>query len=234
MRKNLMLTFENVELSNYQCFYDGSQVFRKPEKMIEKYSVVGKNGDLIISQDRYSNIVIPFDCHIRENFNENYHALINYLSSVEGYGRLETTEELDIYRLATFYGSIEPEMWQRNERGTFTLEFDCKPQKYLKSGEYPININGSQVVFNPTKMIAKPLIAVTGTGKITINDTVLTLSTNTGTTYIDCDIQDAYEGTINRNGNLTLSNGFPTLKAGSNTVSVSGCSILLYPRWWRI
>lgn len=234
MRKNLMLTFNDISLQDYQCFYDGSQVFRKPEKMIEKYSVVGRSGDLIISQDRYSNIIIPFNCHIRENFNENYYYLINELSSVEGYGRLETTEELDIYRLATFYGAIEPEMWQRNERGTFTLEFDCKPQKYLKSGEYPISINSSQVVYNPTKMTSKPLIEVTGTGTITINDSVLTLANNTSITYIDCDIQDAYEGSINRNKDLTINGGFPVLRSGVNNVSVKNCTINLIPRWWRL
>ena len=83
-------------------------------------------------------------------------------------------------------------------------------------------------------MDAKPLIEVSGTGTITINDSVLTLDTNTGITTIDCDMQDAYEGTINRNGNLTVVNGFPVLNSGENEVSVSGCTINLIPRWWRL
>ena len=83
-------------------------------------------------------------------------------------------------------------------------------------------------------MPSKPLIEVSGTGTITINDSILQLSQNTSITYIDCDLQDAYEGTINRNPNLTITNGFPILKSGNNSVSVSGCTINLIPRWWKL
>lgn len=234
MSKYHTLTFNDISLIDYQCFYDYSQAFRTPTKLMDMFHIEGRNGDLSISQNSYSNITIPFNCHIRKDFNENYYALVNDLTSVEGYGRLETSEEPDIYRLGIFDTNLEPDMWQLNHRGTFTLNFNCKPQKYLKSGEKPIYIDGSAVVLNQTKMDAKPLIEVSGTGTITINDSVLTLDTNTGITTIDCDMQDAYEGTINRNGNLTVVNGFPVLNSGENEVSVSGCTINLIPRWWRL
>lgn len=228
------LTFGGISLIDYACFYDGSELWRSPQKNVEKMSVVGKNGDLIIEDGSYANLNRPFKCFIREDFRKNYPALLNRLSSVHGYARLETSEEPDIYMMAAFYDDLQPDTTQFNEKGTFTLTFDCKPQKFLKSGEMPIVVDDSFTLINPTSQIAYPLIQLVGTGSITINSSVLTLSANTSTTFIDCEIQDAYEGTINRNSDLSVSGGFPVL-TDENNISFSGfTSVIIYPRWWRL
>lgn len=229
-----VLTFNGVSFADYNTFYDSSQIFVTPEKQTEFFEIPGRSGDLSIFQNRYANVSIPYDCFIRKNFIENYTNLMNFLLSQDGYGRLENTKEADVYRMAQFVSPTEPETGAFLKYGTFTLTFNCKPQKWLKTGEIATYVDSSVTLLNPTRFEAKPLIAVTGTGSITINGKALTLSTNTSTTYIDCDIQDAYEGTTNRNGDLTVPNGFPTLTAGTNTISVSGCTINLYPRWWRL
>lgn len=235
MRKNQTLTFGNISLSDYGCYFSGNQLFRKPQKEVDYYSVIGKNGDLSISRDRYSNITRPINCYITKDFIDNYNNLINILSSLEGYQRFESTEEPDVYMMAQFSNEIQPELWQHNERGTFTLEFNFKPQKWLKSGENAIEITNINSIYNPTQQKALPLIEVEGTGSLQINDSILTLATNTSTTSIDCETQNCYEGTINRNGDLTISNGFPTLISGENTIVISGFTkVLLYPKWWRL
>lgn len=228
------MTVDGISLSDFQCFYDSSDLWRKPERMTDAFSVVGRNGDLFISQDKFSNVTRSFECHIRENWNNNYSALISVLSSKDGYLRVETTEEPDVYMMGVFTSEIEPEMWQFNRRGTFTLSFNFKPQKWLKSGEKRIYVDSSATLLNPTNFDAKPLIEVSGTGTININDSTIVLAQNTGTTIIDCDLQDAYEGTINRNGDITITNGFPILTSGEHEVSVDGCTINVIPRWWRL
>ena len=234
MRKNKVLTFKGIDLNDYSCYYSGADSFVKPQKMASLYSVPGRNGDIYIGDNRFSNIDIKFDCFIPHHFIANYSSLINALSSVEGYGRLETTEEPDVYRMGVFTNEIEPSTTQFNEQGSFTLSFNCKPQKWLKSGEKGISVTSSATVLNPTNWGAKPLIEVTGTGTIEVNSSVLTLANNTSVTYIDCEIQDAYEGSLNRNGDLTVVNGFPILNPGTNTVTVTGCTINLIPRWWKL
>ena len=92
--------------------------------------------------------------------------------------------------MASFESEIEPSMWQFNDRGTFTLNFNFKPQKWLKMGENAIEITNTKSIINPTNFDAFPLIELVGTGSITINSSVLTLSANTSTTFIDCEIQD--------------------------------------------
>lgn len=229
-----ILTFNGVSFADYGTYYDSSQIFATPEKQVEFFEVVGRNGDLSISQDRYKNINIPYNCFIRQNFIENFNNLMNFLLSQEGYQRLENTKEPDIYRMAQYVNELEPDTGAFLKYGNFTLNFNCKPQKWLKSGENPIPITNSAIVLNPTLFNAKPLIEVSGVGSIQIGSSILTLDTNTGTTIIDCDMQNAYEGSINRNSNLTIQNGFPVLVSGENQVSVSGCTINLIPRWWRL
>ena len=234
MRKNHTLTFNGISLSDFNCYYDGSQLWRKPERLVEKLSVVGKNGDLIIDQGSYSNIQRPIRCFITDHFVKNYNSLLDALTQIEGYGRLESTEEPDVYYMASFVDEIQPDLWQFNEKGVFTLNFDFKPQKWLKSGEIAIPITTSLSITNPSNQIALPLIEVQGTGAITINSSTLTLANNTSTTVIDCETQDCYEGTTNRNSDLTIVGGFPVL-GKTNSISYTGfTSVKLKPRWWRL
>lgn len=231
-----ILTINNKPLSDFNCFYDGSEWFRKPERMVEMYSVVGKNGDLAVSDGRYSNISIPFRCYIRENFKDNFSNLLDYLAENEdNYVRVESNEQPDVYRLGLFSSEIQPSMWQFNRNGTFTLELNFKPQKWLKMGEIGIELESSQTILNPTSFAALPLFEVVGTGTLNVNSSVLVLANNTSTTMIDCEMQDCYEGVINRNPDLTITGGFPSLKKGENVISFTGfSSVKLIPRWWKL
>lgn len=229
------LKFANKSLDEFQTFFDGSLTFVKPNKDVEFFSVVGRDGDLSISNNRFNNIEITIPCFIKQNFKKNYGALIDFLSSTEGYQRLETTEEPDTFRMAQFVNSVEPQTGARIHYGSFELIFNCKPQIFLKEGEEGIVIEDGTILKNPTYKKAKPLIVVEGTGSIAINENAISLTANTGTTYIDCEIFDAYEGNINRNGNLIIINEFPYFKSGENEISFSGFSkVVIYPRWWRL
>ena len=227
------ITFNNIPFSNFGVYFDYSEAFKTPEREYNSYSVIGRSGDLLISRERYKNRTIKLDCFIDENFEENYRNLVNYLHAIDGYCRLETSNEPDVFMMACLDGEIEPKVYN-NDFGEFTLKFNCKPQKYLKTGEIAIPIT-TNILFNSTSQIAKPLIEVVGTGTINFNSNVLVLANNTSTTYIDCEIQDCYEGTINRNSDLTITGAFPVLATGINNISTSGfTSVKLYPRWWRL
>lgn len=227
------MTFNGIELTDFNTVYDGSKIFGTPDKDIEFISVPGRNGDLSISHDRFNNITREVNCFIRRDFKQYYPALLNFLYSVKGYAKLELETEPGIFMMAQFVEATEPTTGSFNIAGEFTLRFNCKPQKFLKSGEIPISINSSSTIINPSPMPSMPLIRCSGTGSVTINDTTITLDTNTSITVIDCDLQDAYEGTINRNPNITVTNGFPKL-VDVNEISVSGMTIELIPRWWRL
>lgn len=229
-----MITFNNKPFSDFNVFEDESQLFATPSKDSSFYSVPGRNGDLEIFNNRYLNKELSVNCFVRENFGENYSNLINFLYSQDGYKRFETSVDPEVYRMASFVSEIEPDTGSFLKYGQFVLTFNFKPQKWLKSGEMAININEAITLINPTNFVAFPLIELVGTGTINVGDSVLTLANNTSTTFVDCEIQDCYEGTINRNPDLTVVGNFPTL--GKETgISASGfTSVKIYPRWWKL
>ena len=230
------ILFNNRALSEFGVSVDGSELFTVPAKVVETVSIPGKNGDLLLPSNRWENVVISIPCGIKKNFRGNYSALVAYLNSIDGYARIESTEFPDVYRMAHFASAIEPSMGQFNRFGMFTLNFDAKPQKYLKSGEYPIDITGVTTITNPTQFSAKPLLMIQGTGLITIGSYAMRLTANTGTTVIDCELQDAYEGTINRNPDIEYVTGdFLQIEPGTATVTLSsGMTGTMIPRWWTI
>lgn len=228
-----VITFNGTSFEDYHVYFNLAESLVIPENDVELVSVIGRNGDIIIPRYRFKNTNVSFQCYIKENFINNYIAFMNYLSTLNSYGRLETSLEPDVYRKAFFNGAVEPKIFNF-DFGEFVLNFNCKPQKWLKVGEIPIQIENTKSLINPTSFESFPLIEVEGTGSIAINQSVLTLSANTSTTYIDCELQDAYEGNINRNRDLSVTGGFPVL-AKENTITVTGfTSCKIYPRWWRL
>ena len=232
-----ILTIGGKSLMDFHAWYDGSEWWRMPQKEIENLQIPGKNGDLTIDNHRFSNIIIPFNCYIHKNFGQNYSNLINYLMSLTGYQRIESNEEPDVFRLGMIKAPIEPEMGQFNFRGQFSIDIDFMPQKWLKVGENRITVNGSETLVNPTAFNALPTLYVQGTGDITVNGNIMTLANNTGTTVIDCDAQNVYEGTIDRNSDITLTNNsFPSLVPGTNTIEYGTgiTSLIVVPNWWKL
>ncbi len=233
-----VLSIGGRPLSNFDTYYDGSQWFNLPNKEVENISVPGRNGDLTIQGNRFENISIPFNCYIPKNFRTNYSSLMNYLFSLTGYQRVESNEETDVYRMGQIKASVTPNMGQYGRYGSFPITIDFQPQKWLKTGETGVTIaSAGTVLTNPTLFNSKPLLKVQGTGTIRVNSDTIVLGTNTGETYIDCEMQDAYEGTINRNSDITLSSGaFPVLVPGTNNIDYLGniTSLVVVPRWWRL
>ena len=231
------LRFDNVSTASYGVFLVGNKVYDAPEREFERISIPGRNGDLLIDNGRYSNYELEYDAIIYENFDSNLSNLKNLFMSKTGYCRLEDTFHPDEFRLAKYTGALEMEAVRINDIGHFLLRFDCKPQRFLKSGETAVEFTSSGSINNPTKMVALPLVRVYGTGQLTIGGNTITINTNSSYTDIDCDLQDAFRGTVNCNGNIQLNSGkFFQLNPGSNYVSIgSGITrVIITPRWWRL
>jgi phage-related protein len=231
------ITIGGRDLIEFGTMFDGANWWRIPEKRVQEVTVPGRSGNLIIEEDAFDNITIPMSFYIHKDFQRNYSALVNYLMTLTGYQRIESTEEPNVYRMGIISDRIEPNMGAFNRSGRFTISINFKPQKWLKSGETGITVASGAVLINPTGHKALPLIRVTGTGTISIGSVTATLSANTGICFLDSEISDAYQtdGT-NRNKDLTLSGSeFPSLGAGENRIAVTGfdtCEII--PRWWRL
>ena len=105
-------------------------------------SIPGRSGDLHMWDGSYSNVTGTAKCFAL-NANEVAELLPGIAEflcgGTMGYRRLETEEEPDIYRMARVENLPETEIRVRR-LAPFNISFDCMPQKFFKSGEWPITV----------------------------------------------------------------------------------------------
>ena len=208
-----------------------------PERDYTITHIPGRNGDIIQDNGCYKNVERTYEVSFdvpNEDFATYANAVSAWLHSTTGYARLEDSYEPNYYRMATYQESnIFENLY--NQAGTATIVFECKPQRFLKTGDNTITIRNSLTIMNPTGFEAYPLFKVTGTsGVLTVNGNSITFSSIDDFIMLDCELQDAYKENINKNS--TISGTFPVLKTGSNAISWTGdiSSVTMKPRWWTI
>lgn len=217
----------------------GANVFQSAAKSLDKISIPGRNGDLHLINKRFENVSLVYPSYIAKDFSANINGLRNFLGSIDGYARLIDTYHPNEFRMAAYTGPLVPVVQRHLRMATLDIAFDCKPQRYLMSGETVINIAASgSTISNPTGFDAKPLIRVYGTGTISVGEYALTITEMPGSyTDIDCDIMEAYCEFASCNEYISLQgNEFPVLHPGANGISWTGSisQVKITPRWWQI
>lgn len=167
------LTFGPVNSSDFDVVISGEGVFDAPKKDVEKVAIPGRNGDLIIDRNRYENIIVSYPAYYyKPNMFDFRSVLDNFrsaLASQRGYQRLEDTFHPDEFRLGMFADGFEVDPVKYNTAARFNIDFDCKPQRFLKSGEVPQEFDADGSIYNPTQYEAVPLLEVEGRGEIVLN-----------------------------------------------------------------
>ena len=232
-----VIIFNNKSSSDCRIQVAHPPGYAYPERDYTITHIPGRNGDIIQDNGCYKNVErtyeVSFDA-LSEDFATYANAVSAWLHSRTGYARLEDSYEPNYYRMATYQ---ESSMFENlyNKAGTATIVFECKPQRFLKTGDNIITIQNSLTIMNPTGFEAYPLFKVTGTsGVLTVNGNSITFSSINDFIMLDCELQDAYKENINKNS--TISGTFPVLKPGSNTIRWTGSisSVTMKPRWWTI
>jgi phage-related protein len=211
------------------------------ERIVDKYQIAGRSGDLTQDTGAFSNYTQPYEVWFKPPHGKTAQMqaqqVLNWLQGERGYQRLEDSYNPNIYRMAIFANPAEFTDWFF-KYGRGTLEFDCKPQKWLKTGEHELTIANGQNLYNEWQP-ALPLIQITGSGVGTLEIGSYTVGISSipvdGLT-IDCDSQNAYTGLTNQNNLVTVPDGFPVLERGENVISYSGgiTSVKIIPRWWIV
>ena len=234
MRSNVII--DGKALADFGAVFTDSMSYSAPNPQYETVEIVGRNGDLIVNKDRYSNYEYHLNGVIYENFRNNFLSMRAYLMNKNGYVRIEETELPEYYRLGRLMGGISPNTAGEHQTHTFTLRYWCKPELWLKSGEIAISKTEPFTIYNPTYYTAKPLIRVYGYGTLVVGTNTIIIAQG-ATEYIDIDseIMDCYEGDYNRNALVTMQ-AFPTFESGENAISWSGniSAVEITPRWFTL
>lgn len=183
------LNFGGINSADYGIYISGTGVYDAPKRVVEKVTIPGRNGALMMDQDRYENITVEYPAFAygknRREFSEKIAAFRNALMSQTGYQRLEDSYHPDEYRMALYAEGLDVSVGAYGGAGKFTLKFDCKPQRFLKDGERIIQRNSGEAIVNPTKHAAEPLLIVNGYGDIQIGEHKVSVSDGTiGTIHV--------------------------------------------------
>lgn len=232
------LTFAGKSTNDFGIWISGEGTYGAPERNVQTQEVPGRNGNLLFDMGNFKNISIHYPAAIKKDMPSRIRDFINFAGSQIGYQKLEDTYHPYEYRMARFNSKMSVDTaGYMNRSGQFTLEFDCKPQRFLKSGEDPIEFTSNGILYNRTEFDAKPLLRVYGTGAGTVGIGSETISISAISTYVDiaCEIMDAYKGAVNCNGNVSFTDDI-VLKPGNNNIAMTGniTKVVITPRWWII
>lgn len=201
--------FNGVKTSDFNFIASGENTFNAPARVYEMIDIPGRDGQFALDMGRFENIDVPYHCTNHEpndmaTFRANLDGLRNAFLSARGYQRLEDTFHPDEYRMAVYKSGLEAKMIGQAYASEFDLVFNCKPQRFLKSGETAVSVASGSSITNPTAFESKPLIEFGGYGTITVNGYAVTLNS----------------GPI---GNITLANA--TSMGTNNTQTFSTASL---------
>lgn len=241
--------FNGVSSEDLGIIVQSPPTYEFPEKDYTITHIAGRNGDIVRDNKCYKNVERSY--YFASIFNpgtgfiENSRSLVNWLHSASGYARLEDSYDPEVYRMALYRESEELTNILDQVTAIHAI-FECKPQRYLKSGEkvkkYSLHDGMDGIVIsNPTSQNAKPLIKIENENWAVNSNLSITFTHESGTIYevtykcpelesvpsvifYDSDIQECYKvGTdgnfISINKNIELSNGFPVFKPGKTTIT---------------
>ena len=172
-------TFGGISSKDYGVYISGDGVFNAPEKDVEMISIPGRSGSFAQDHGRWLNIEVAYPAGLfgsdETDFAQAISDLRNALASKKGYQVLEDDYHPGEFRQAIYHSGLEVTPAQL-KAGEFTITFDCKPQRWLTSGEDEIAVTSGDTVTNPTLFDSHPLLAVTGYGTINIGGGDITLA----------------------------------------------------------
>lgn len=178
------LTYGGVSSADYGIYISGDGVYNAPTRAVELIDVPGRNGAVVMDYGRFDNIEISYPAGAfgaaEADFRKAVSDFRNAIMSKLGYQRLEDTYHPDEYREAMYISGLEVTPANMNTAGEFTLVFNCKPQRFLKSGETKTELMSYVGINNPTPFASRPMLEVYGHGVIDIEGQEITV----GGTYI--------------------------------------------------
>lgn len=236
------IIWNSTDYGSLGVYVSGKEVHDAAEPDVTVYQIAGRNGDFVVSNNRWKNIKISYPAFIPNSL-ANLQTIRNALKRYGFYSRLDDTYDTTHYRIARPVGELRFEPF-RQDAVNFEITFDCYPQRFLTIGTTEVTLGSSTVVTNPTDFDAKPYIRLTNiaaSAEIDFNgDFVMTATTSySDTVVIDCENQNIFdEATLeNKNNLFEVSDGFPVLwGADTNTITITGTigSASLEPRWWEL
>lgn len=228
------LIFNGKSFTEFNAYYATSNFLDGAAKDVQSVSVVGRSGDLQLSNNRYKNLSLKIRVYVTRDMEASMRAMRNYLESVHGYARVEISDQPNEFRMAAYKEMFAPDSYD-SKVGVVDLTFDSMPQRFLKSGDTSVEV--TTTLENPTLFPSKPIIRVYGNGTLNVNNIYITVASSPYEYVdIDCELMDCYYGSNNANQYVSFSTtDFVTLQSGTNAFVIDGFTqVEVTPRWYEV
>lgn len=235
-----MIMFNDIPSTDFDIYVGGQNSFGAPKRNVKKIAIPGRNGDLVFDKGTFNNVNISYNIVGLRNFKDRINDIKEWLMSPLSYARLEDSYNPDYYRMAMITAGITFTMKHLNQYGKAKITFDCKPQRFLKSGEEVQEFEYEGTIINPTEFTSLPVITVfgSGAGSVTIGNQTFLISDIDDYTVIDSELQDCYNASGNRNNYVSRGQygEFPKLKGGETEISFAGGvdKVEIQGNWWTL
>ncbi len=175
---NKTFTFDGKSSADYGVYITGEGVFNAPERAVEMIEIPNRNGAYAMDQGRFNNIQVTYQVGMfdvdESDFADKVSDFRNWLCSKKGYVRLTDDYNPDEYRMAVFSAGVELDH-EDLISGECDITFECKPQRFLTSGETEQTVTNNGTLTNPTLFDSSPLLAVKGYGNLSFNGYALNI-----------------------------------------------------------
>lgn len=175
--------FDGIDSKGFGVYISGAGVYNAPERDIEEIEIPGRNGAYMLDRGRFHNITVTYPAGLfgtdGDEFAAGIRRLRNALASRRGYCKLIDEYNPLEYRMAVYRGGLEADpaaINGENKAAQFEIQFECKPQRFLTSGETATAYASGATVTNPTLFDASPLLQVWGYGDINLNNETVIVS----------------------------------------------------------
>lgn len=244
------IIFNGISSERFGMIIRGAASYSAPARKTEKIEIPGRNGALHFDDDTFDNVEVIYPAGISRTLIQQVESVRQWLLAPRGYQRLEDSYHPGEFRLARYASGFELATTSiGNRTGTFSLTFDAKPQRFMKTGE--VAVGNNILVQNPTMFRALPIYTVKvkprSSGLFSLRDArnvdVATVqidnASETGnlTVYIDTENGQSYGQDGQKLNSRVVIDGSLTIKGEEYRKVVSGnanTTVTFKPRWWRI
>ena len=229
-------TFNGINSSQFGLRVTSDYVINSTGQDIDTVAVAGRDGDLLLPNNRLKSVTIELPCTIMSDrkLTDIEGDISNWLN-VAGYKDLTLSWDSDFIYRSAFIETFEIASLMR-QFGKVKLNFLTYPVKFYKQGRTTQTLSNGATVNGLGNVNAKPIITLVGSGDctLTINGRKTKLRAVQNTITLDMQARQVFSGNLPAWDKVVRAPQYqmPYLDAGRNLISWDGdFTVKMAPYW---
>lgn len=229
-------TFNGTDSSRFGLRVTSDYVINSTGQDIDTVAVAGRDGDLLLPNNRLKSVTIELPCAIMSNrkLTDVEGDISNWLN-VAGYKDLTLSWDQDFIYRSAFIETFEIASLMR-QFGKVKLNFLTYPVKFYKQGRTTQTLSNGATVNGIGNVNAKPIITLVGSGDctLTINGRKTKLRAVQNTITLDMQARQVFSGNLPAWDKVVRAPQYqmPYLDSGRNLISWDGdFTVKMAPYW---